>query len=38
MEITINDIIPLIKNENYKVRFIGEFWELKIRYIKLKIC
>ena len=34
--ITLSDTINLMISKNYKERFIAEYWQVKIRYEKLK--
>jgi hypothetical protein len=33
---TLNDTVPLMNSEDYKERFIGEYYQTKIRYERLK--
>lgn len=35
--ITLSDTVNLMVSKNYKERVIAEYWQLKIRYDKLKI-
>ena len=32
----LNDTVDLMLSKDYKERFVGEYWQLKIRYEKLK--
>ena len=32
----LNETIPFMTSSDYKERFIAEYWQLKIRYEKLK--
>ncbi len=34
--ITLSDTVNLMVSKNYKERFIAEYWQVKIRYEKLK--
>lgn len=34
-EITLEDTIDLMKSDNYRIRFVAEFIQLKIRYNKI---
>lgn len=32
----LQDTVPFMTSDNYKERFVGEYWQTKIRYEKLK--
>lgn len=34
---TLEEIVKLMTSENYKDRFVAEYWQTKIRYEKLKV-
>ena len=33
---TLNDTVDLMNSDDYKERFVAEYWQTKIRYEKLK--